>query len=117
VTAPNSIVTHKNAAFLMVQIIFRVPALTLQVHVHATRGSLHDRFHRSNSSDLTISGTTTYVDRAIGSLALDLGQNAVSDVTVVATDGVGSDAVRIHVVQINFIGHQLIGAGPTRRLG
>jgi hypothetical protein len=125
VTAPHSILTHGKLANLR-GIFISGPVSTVRVSVHATRGSLllggarGVHIFGANSSDLTVSGTTARVDRVIGGLALDLGQDALSDVTVVATDGVSSNTAQIHVTQLTnliIVGHRQIGPVPTRRIG
>jgi hypothetical protein len=105
-----------------VSIFISGPGLNLTVHVHATRGSLHLEGRKGHifGSDLTVSGTSDVVNRFIRRLALDLGQDGLSDVTVVATDGVSSNTAQIHVTQLTnltIVGHHQIGPVPTRRLG
>jgi hypothetical protein len=102
VTAPNLITTRGLVANLR-GIAILGQGSTLSVHVHATRGSLllkakGVKILGANSSSLTVSGTSAAVGRALGGLALNLGQHHASAVvTVVATNSLGSNTVRIHV--------------------
>jgi hypothetical protein len=52
----------------------------------------------ANSSSIAVTGETAAVSRALGGLALDLGQHhASSVVSLVASNNLGSNAVRIQV--------------------